>query len=142
MVDFSQFLKDRVAYFEDVAEGNKLFMTCHIASDVFIHFSEVELQRVCDNNISNAIKYSYEGKVLHVKLYEEKERVIFEVENCGEKILQPDKLFDRYYREDVARGGFGLGLNIVKEICDANDVAIEVLSDEERTVFRYHFVKV
>ena len=142
VVDFSQFLKDRVAYFEDVAEGNKLFMTCLIASDVFIHFSEVELQRICDNNISNAIKYSYEGKVLHVKLYEENERVIFEVENCGEKILQPDKLFDRYYREDVARGGFGLGLNIVKEICDANDVAIEVLSDEERTVFRYHFVKV
>ena len=141
MVDFSHFLHDRVAYFEDVAEGNKLFITCNIAPEVFIFFSEVELQRICDNNISNAIKYSYEGKSLHVNLYEEKESVVFEVENCGEKIQYPDKLFDRYYREDVARGGFGLGLNIVKEICEENDVNIEVLSDDVRTLFRYRFVK-
>lgn len=141
MVDFSHFLHDRVEYFGDVAEGNKLFITCNITPEVFIFFSEVELQRICDNNISNAIKYSYEGKSLHVNLYEEQNSVVFEVENCGEKIQYPDKLFDRYYREDIARGGFGLGLNIVKEICDANDVGIEVLSDETRTLFRYRFVK-
>jgi signal transduction histidine kinase len=63
------------------------------------------------------------------------------VQNCGEKIVAPEKLFDRYYREDKARGGFGLGLNIVKEICDTHGVAIEVLSDEEQTLFRYTFAK-
>jgi len=34
-----------------------------------------------------------------------------------------------------------LGLNIVKEICDANDVMIEVDSDESKTCFRYRFVR-
>lgn len=141
MVNFSYFLQDRVEYFADVAEGNKLFINCNIQEDVFIFFSEVELQRICDNNISNAIKYSFEEKTLHVNLYEEANSVIFEVENCGEKIFHPDKLFDRYYREDIARGGFGLGLNIVKEICEANAVGIEVLSDDVRTLFRYRFTK-
>jgi len=141
MIHFSLFLQERVAYFEDVAEGNKLSITCEISPDVFIVFNETELQRVCDNNISNAIKYSFENKPLHVRLYEKDKRIVFEVQNCGEKIVAADKLFDRYYREDKARGGFGLGLNIVKEICEAHDVAIEVLSSDEYTLFRYSFLK-
>jgi len=141
MIDFSKFLTERVEYFEDVAEGNKLHIITDITRDLFIVFNEIELQRICDNNLSNAIKYSYEKQPLRVKLYAEQESVIFEVQNSGEKIKMPDQLFDRYYREDEARGGFGLGLNIVKEICDANAVAISVLSDESKTLFRYRFTK-
>ena len=139
MIDFSQFLSDRVEYFEDVAIGNKLSIESTITPHLFVLFNEIELQRICDNNLSNAIKYSYESQPVHVKLYAEKEWVIFEVENSGETIKCPDKLFDRYYREDEARGGFGLGLNIVKDICDENGVKIEILSDEKRTLFRYFF---
>lgn len=141
MVDFSTFLRERVEYFEDVAQGNKLHISTDIAPELFILFNEIELQRICDNNLSNAIKYSYEKQPLHVKLYEEEKGIIFEVENRGEKIQAPWKVFGRYYREDEARGGFGLGLNIVKEICDNNGVNIDVLSDETRTLFRYHFLK-
>ena len=141
MVDFSSFLMQRVAYFEDVAEGNKLEIKTEIASDLFIVFNEIELQRICDNNISNAIKYSYENNAVEVRLYEEKDAIVFSVENCGEMIRSPEKLFDRYYREDVARGGFGLGLNIVKEICDMYGVGIEVMSNEEKTRFLYRFKK-
>ncbi len=141
MIDFSKFLTERVEYFEDVAEGNKLHIITDIKRDLFIVFNEIELQRICDNNLSNAIKYSYEKQPLHVKLYAEQQSVVFEVQNSGEKIKAPEQLFNRYYREDEARGGFGLGLNIVKEICDANDVSITVLSDESKTLFRYRFAK-
>lgn len=141
MIDFSTFLRERVEYFEDVAEGNKLCISCDILNDVYILFNEIELQRICDNNISNAIKYSFENKPLHVRLYEKHEGFVFEVENCGETIMAPDKLFDRYYREDKARGGFGLGLNIVKEICDAQGVLVEVFSFNQVSTFRYTFPK-
>ena len=141
MINFSTFLTERVEYFEDVAQGNKLHISTNIAPELFILFNEIELQRICDNNLSNAIKYSYEKQPLHVKLYAHENEVVFEVENRGEKIKAPEQLFNRYYREDEARGGFGLGLNIVKEICDANDVMIEVDSDESKTCFRYRFVR-
>ncbi|MDD3343647.1 MAG: HAMP domain-containing sensor histidine kinase [Sulfurospirillaceae bacterium] len=139
MINFSNFLAERVEYFQDVAEGNKLVIETEIESDIFIFFNETELQRICDNNLSNAIKYSYEQKPLHVRLKMDMTNIIFEVENCGEPINFPDKLFDRYYREDEARGGFGLGLNIVKEICDEKKVKIMIESGEERTLFRYVF---
>jgi len=141
MINVSTFLKERVEYFEDVAQGNKLHISMDIAVELFILFNETELQRICDNNLSNAIKYSYEKQPLHVRLYARENEVVFEVENRGEKIKAPEQLFNRYYREDEARGGFGLGLNIVKEICDANDVQIEVDSDESKTCFRYRFVR-
>ena len=109
--------------------------------EALIVFSQVLLQRICDNNISNAIKYSYVDNAVYVRLYEKEAYIVLEIENSGETIVSPEKLFDRYYREDVVRGGFGLGLNIVKEICEENDVRIEVISSEHKTLFRYYFLK-
>ena len=140
MVDFSSFLQERVHYFEDVAEGNKLTLCTDISPDLFIVFNEIELQRICDNNISNAIKYSYEKQNVHVKLYAQEAFVVFEVQNVGDTIQSLENLFSRYYRENDVRGGFGLGLNIVKEICDRNDVEVSVASDTS-TRFTYRFRK-
>ena len=141
VVNFSYFLKERIDYFEDVAKANKLFIVREIMDEALIVFSQVLLQRICDNNISNAIKYSYVDNAVYVRLYEKEAYIVLEIENSGETIVSPEKLFDRYYREDVVRGGFGLGLNIVKEICEENDVRIEVISSEHKTLFRYYFLK-
>ncbi len=139
MINFTDFLNDRVEYFADVATGNRLKIKSEIQNDVMIMFNEFELQRLCDNNISNAIKYSHINRNILIKLYNSDESIVFEVQNYGEKINDINNIFQRYYREDSARGGFGLGLNIVKDICDTNSIHVEVESDELRTVFRYYF---
>lgn len=138
-IDFATFITDRIEYFGDVALGNRLSFSATIQEDIFILFNEHELQRICDNNLSNAIKYSFANEVIYVRLFQRKNSVVFEVENRGETIQETQKLFNRYYREDEARGGFGLGLNIVKEICERNNIQIEVDSKDNLTVFRYIF---
>jgi signal transduction histidine kinase len=137
MIDFTEFLKDRIDYFEDVAKGNDLRIEADIQDRVFVFFSETQLQRLCDNNISNAIKYSYTNEVIYVKLYKDKNKIVFKISNKGDEIKDSNKLFERFYREDKARGGFGLGLNIVKGICDTNHVDIEVVSVANITTFKY-----
>lgn len=139
MIDFSKFLNDRIEYFGDVAKGNELKIEAEIESGIFVFFSEVQLQRLCDNNISNAIKYSYPDEIVKIKLFIENNNVVLEIYNVGDIIKDANKLFDRFYREDKARGGFGLGLNIVKEICDINYITIEITSNENATLFRYIF---
>lgn len=139
MIDLSEYVEQRIDYFSDVAFGNELEIQSKIERNLFISFSEFELQRLCDNNISNAIKYSYAKQKIQIRLYQKENEILFEVENIGDKIEHINRLFDRYYREDEARGGFGLGLNIVKEICDKNGVKIEVDSTTQRTIFRYIF---
>ncbi len=139
MINFSQYLNDRVEYFGDVAKGNELKFKTSIESGIFVFFSEIQLQRLCDNNISNAIKYSYPNKEVEIRLYIDKNSVVFELSNVGDEIKNTNKLFNRFYREDIARGGFGLGLNIVKEICDINYITIHVTSKDNVTLFRYIF---
>jgi len=54
-------------------------------------------------------------------------------------IEHKNKIFDDFYRENSARGGFGLGLKIVKDICDKNLVIIDLQSNEKETKFTYRF---
>ena len=139
MIDFSLFVAKRVEYFQDVARGNDLKIIADIKEDIFILFNEVQLQRLCDNSISNAIKYSFSNEIISVKLYVQENFFVFEITNKGDHIQNVDKLFEKFYREDKARGGFGLGLNIVKEICDVNSVKIALTSQENTITFRYFF---
>jgi signal transduction histidine kinase len=139
MVNFTKFVADRIAYFEDVAIGNNLRIKSELEDDIFILLNEFELQRLCDNNISNAIKYSFSNEEIIVRLYNNESCTVFEIENIGNEIESVEKLFDRYYREDIARGGFGLGLNIVYEICQKNSIGIDVSSKNNKTIFRYIF---
>jgi signal transduction histidine kinase len=141
VINFSNFLEERVEFFNEVALGNQIGLNSQIEPNLRVFFNEIELQRVCDNNISNAIKYSKTGKNVTVKLYEDKKDILFEVISQGESIANPDKLFDRFYREANARGGFGIGLNIVKEICGKYGVLIEVISQNSQNSFKYTFRK-
>ncbi len=139
ILDFSDLLKERIEFFNDIAIGNHIKLEFYIVPDLTDLFNETELQRVYDNNISNAIKYSDAGSIVIIKLYEKSKNIIFEISNAGASIEKPKKLFDRFYREQNARGGFGLGLSIVKDICDKNNVDIEVMVKNSRNVFIYKF---
>ena len=52
-----------------------------------------------------------------------------------------DKIFEAYYRERKKTDGFGLGLSLVKSICDEEGVDIRIDSTIEYTRFDYQFPK-
>ena len=54
-------------------------------------------------------------------------------------IADTRRIFEEFHREDKQGDGFGLGLVIVREICEKNGVQIRVASDEEYTLFSYIF---
>ncbi|GAB1465924.1 hypothetical protein MASR2M54_14240 [Aliarcobacter cryaerophilus] len=117
-----------------------MYFIKNIEDDVYLKFNSVELQRIIDNNISNAVKYSFSKSAIHIKLYYINDNEIeFSVTTNSKIIEDTNKIFEDFYRENKARGGFGLGLKIVKEICDKNLVTIEILSDKKETKFSYRF---
>jgi len=138
-INLSSFIRDRVEFFDEVAKGNNLKFNTDIEDNLNISFNTIKLQRVCDNTISNAIKYSYPNEIINIKLYKESKNIILTVKNKGKNIENVDKLFDRFYRENNSRGGFGIGLNIIKEICDKNSVNIEITSKNDIITYRYIF---
>ena len=139
-LDFSKILFERLNYFEEIAISNSLYFVNNIDQDMYIKFNSTELQRIIDNNLSNAIKYSYSKSPIFVKLeYLNDDEIEFSVTTHSKQIDSVEKIFDDFYRENSARGGFGLGLKIVKDICDKNLVIINLQSNEKKTKFTYRF---
>jgi c-di-GMP phosphodiesterase len=107
----------------------------------WIHFNETKLQRVIDNNITNAIKYTASGEKIFVGVNSDVEESRFWVESHSPKIEDVEKIFDEYYRERKKTDGFGLGLSLVKSICDEEGVEISIESSTELTRFEYRLRK-
>ncbi|NCB10883.1 MAG: histidine kinase [Erysipelotrichia bacterium] len=139
-LDFAKILKNRMDFFDEIAKSNSLSFNSKVEDDLYIKFNITELQRIIDNNLSNAIKYSHSNSTIIVELYYlNDDEIEFSVTTNSKKIEDTNRIFDDFYRENNARGGFGLGLKIVKDICDKNLVIINLQSNEKETKFTYRF---
>ena len=139
-LNLSSIVLHRLDFFSEIAKSNSLYFVSNVQQDIYIKFNITEFQRVIDNNLSNAIKYSYTKSPIFVRLdYVNDNEVEFSITTHSKKIEYQNKIFDDFYRENSARGGFGLGLRIVKEICDKNLVIIKLDSNEKETKFTYRF---
>ena len=139
-LSFSLFLEGRISFFEDIARENRHKIVAEIEEGIKIHFSDIELQRIIDNNLSNAIKYANKGSDIRVSLEREKKRTVLSFQTYSKQIADTDKIFEPFHQEEAVQGGFGLGLEIVHSICRKENVQVEVTSDETVTIFRYTFI--
>jgi len=139
-IDLIDFVRNRIYFFKNVAnqmESQFIFDTN--SKEMLIQFNETKLQRIIDNTLTNAIKYTFEGKPIQVILKETTEGIEFSVSSHSKRIQYPQKVFEEYYREERSKEGFGLGLNLVKRICDEEGVKITLTSDLNATCFTYLF---
>jgi hypothetical protein len=137
-IDLSKFLQTRIEFFQVLADIKNIDIQRDIEKDIYIYISRVELQRLIDNNISNAIKYSKANTQIEIKLQKEKCFVNLNFSNYGEYIENTSEIFKRYYRGDNFKGGFGLGLSIVQNICKDYNIDVKVTSKEDgKSTFLY-----
>jgi len=98
-----------------------------------IHFTIVPMQqqlytnrdafsRIVDNLLSNAAKYNKENGEVRI---EYKEHTLH-IQDSGKGIKNPKRVFDRFYKEQER--GIGIGLHIVKKLCDELHIPITVTS--------------
>ncbi|HQS67669.1 MAG TPA: HAMP domain-containing sensor histidine kinase [Sulfuricurvum sp.] len=141
-IDLGEYVASRIEFFDEVAHFSNLSFDYQEPESLsWIFFNETKLQRVVDNNLTNAIKYSKSGEVIHVGVLCSMMECSFWVQSKSEKIHDEEKIFEAYYRERQKTDGFGLGLNLVKSICDEEDVIIVIDSNTEFTRFEYTFKK-
>ena len=95
-----------------------------------------KIQQVLYNLIDNAVKFSNDNSTIEVETTVRHEKVFVSVKDHGAGIPKESqkKIWERFYKTDSSRGkdkrGTGLGLAITKEIIQAHNEHINVVSTE------------
>jgi signal transduction histidine kinase len=90
------------------------------------------LDRVVDNLVGNAIKYTHSGDSIEVDVHRLRDQVHMIVRDHGPGIPEEalTRIFDRFYRVPGTReSGAGLGLALVKEVVDWHGGCITIESE-------------
>ena len=109
-----------------------------------VRFDVASLQQVLVNVLDNAAKYSGASRAIAVRLTPADGSVILEVEDHGIGIpaAEHSRIFERFHRvaNGSGRGGYGLGLFMVRHIMLAHGGHAEVVSEPGRgSTFRLVF---
>ncbi len=103
-------------------------------SNMTILGKEKWIYRAISNILDNAIKYG-EGKEIQVNVKNEKGSVIVSVKDNGIGINKSsmEEIFnDRYRINELNKDGYGIGLSLVKHVCNLCDGFIWVESEENK----------
>ncbi|MRI83865.1 MAG: sensor histidine kinase [Nitratiruptor sp.] len=139
-IDLSKLVQERVDYFREVAALRRIELSPRIEPGVGVISNRTRLQRLIDNTLSNAIKYSKEGGRVKIYLKSSPKGILLAIRDYGIGIEDPERIFERFYREDHNKGGFGIGLSIVKAIVEEEGIDLRVVSKPERgSTFIYRF---
>jgi signal transduction histidine kinase len=101
-----------------------------------VRFDRAALSQAVVNLLDNAAKYSGESRDIAVRLAAVNGSVTFEVEDHGIGIpaAEQTRIFERFYRvpNGSGKGGYGLGLFLVRHIMEAHGGRAEVDSEPGR----------
>ena len=141
-IELVEYVRSRKDFFRPLAsQKDQQIILRSSVLECFVYFNEFKLGRIIDNTISNAIKYTYENTPILIDIKLKKTKIELSFGSHSIFIKDTQKIFDEYYREIGENDGFGLGLNLVKNICTEENIAIAVKSNQKYTKFKYKFLK-
>ena len=137
----SEALWDLLPTYEKLAAADGHAVETDIAEDVSVEGDEGAIQNAISVLLENAVKYAVPGSAITVTLEKKRRGAQLRVTNgCDLPAgLDPERLFDRFYRADGSRnrttGGSGVGLSLARAIVEAYRGSVRAVRDGENITF-------
>lgn len=135
--DIQEVIKKTAASFEAVCTPKHISIELLLMPGIVrVYADRRKIQQVLYNLIDNAIKFSENDSSVTVEVTLKNEKAYISVKDHGIGIPRKElnKIWERFYKSDLSRGkdkkGTGLGLSIVKEVIQAHNENINVISTE------------
>lgn len=126
--DLKELLNQSIDFFIDIATLKNINIYQNLNSCV-VKMDRTKAQRLVNNLISNAIKYSKKDSKINIELINCK--LVVEDFGIGIKEEELKEIFVRYKRGENSEGGFGIGLDIVKSVCQEYGLILNLESKEK-----------
>lgn len=132
-----EMIKPIINSFEGKCEKKHITIDLILGSkDYYVSADRGKIEQVIYNLLDNAIKFSHNDSSIQLDIHDKNDKIFISVKDTGIGIPKESisKIWDRFYKTDLSRGkdktGTGLGLSITKEIINAHDENINVISTE------------
>lgn len=129
-IDLAELLQERLAYFAPMAERKGIELRSDISAKPIRQMDREDAARLIDNLLSNAVKYTRQGGRITITL--EADAFTVEDNGIGMDSEAAKRATERFFRAESSAGGFGLGLNIVREIVEHYGMKLQIESDQGR----------
>lgn len=132
-IDFVHLTAGEMLPFESVAYEKGIALSSHLEENIQVLGNSTQLKQVVSILLDNAIRHCASPGEVYLSLSKNRASAVLSVINKGEEIPEEtrEKLFERFYRTDSARGDqenhYGLGLAIAKAIVLSHKGRIKVL---------------
>ncbi len=126
LINLKPILERSIEYYAELSSAKSIDIKASM-QDLNIKAIDTRLELLFSNLISNAIKYSMPNTTITIVLKDG--FFIIEDEGVGIQKAKLKEIFEPYKRASSLAGGFGVGLSIVKQICDEFGVEIDVGSE-------------
>ncbi len=128
IVNFSTLIEESLANFKDHIQIQEIAVKQSYQADFIVEMSSTLAEILLNNLIQNAIRYNDEAAgEIFIRMNAEQ----FSISNPGKNLdVNPKQLFKRFKRESEIEESLGLGLSIVKRICDQVDLTVDYTSQE------------
>jgi signal transduction histidine kinase len=134
-VDIDDFLFHLGQTFKTLGHDKNIEIIVNSKTNCYVLIDRELIIQAFSNLIDNALKYGEENKPVLIgsEIWDDN-RVKVTIVNHGDGIPRDSitKIFDRFYRVESSRsrktGGVGLGLSVVKAICEWHDAELTVTS--------------
>jgi signal transduction histidine kinase/DNA-binding NarL/FixJ family response regulator len=134
--NFSIVVHERILLFQASAHRRRISITHQIEPNLAVQANQTALERVVNNLIDNAIKYSPEGTTIHITLTVASEsELVFSITDQGLGIEPQHQqlIFEPYERISHTHShGMGMGMPIIKTILDQIGGSVQVISNPDQ----------
>ena len=126
VLNIDEVLQKSVEYYKPLADIKRIGFDVDLEKTTCV-IPESKITLLFGNIIGNAIKYSSPRSRIEISL---KNRILsIKDEGIGIDPKKQKEIFEKFKRGTDYSGGFGVGLNIVKSICDEHGIKIELDSE-------------
>lgn len=117
--------------YKEVYAYRNITVTVTTDSSFCVEMNDSLVSVLVTNLLKNSFVHNIDGGFIYIKITAN----TFEISNTGEKSLDRERIFERFYQGQKKEGSTGLGLALVDSICKANHLKIDYTYVENRHIF-------
>jgi signal transduction histidine kinase len=135
-IKLAEFIDKKTKHFEELIDLKQIGLTKKFKAHPIVQWNNTLAYMLVTNLINNAIKHNIKGGTLNIILDSKK----LTIENTGKPLTDaPIQYFDRFKKGSTSADSSGLGLALIKKICDIYNMEIHYTNVGMLHVFTIDF---